>query len=560
MQNVNVLQLIKKKKPRGIAARRRVAKPRMKIVIDKRNPFAIFATLPEELMYDQMNDFIDSNQDKTDLVIMMNYLKSQMPYRLTRAFFVEFSDLNDDILSFFREYKNRPHVQNDIYSSKQFIKNRLPKKAKRLSPQEQQIRQIKPLQIIDPQNLFDTRDSPSQRTQFLFGKGQILSKCELEYQQAPWMHRFTPLFIQGFAIKGQIPGYTTSKNRDNWYNVSMKWYRDACENKRTFIPGKVAYIARTSDGRTRLILETEEMFKASLREWKDIVITKFDPVTLRSFDVARDMLSDNPILPKHYVEPVLASISTTNQLYNEELARSLSRVLVFLTQLITDPQVHHFRVQNEFYKPEDLIRLEYDQTLPEIYRNPSSGSRDDVDKYIEKRRRVIENQFYAQLEHTDPTVRRKSPPQKMFQLLKTDTKLMCPENTRDVVYYEEDGSAYCFERSKIGEAVKSGQDLNPYTGRKFSSDFLKELDRWRSLTPKAVIEEKEDDEVVVMKKRVELAPGLFLKLREEINAIKPLYCSLCNEEIFVPRYKSVKGDQKVIFCKQACFDKFNFHN
>lgn len=54
-----------------------------------------------------------------------------------------------------------------------------------------------------------------------------------------------------------------------------------------------------------------------------------------------------------------------------------------------------------------------------------------------------------------------------------------------------------------------------------------------------------------------LAPGLFSHLRALIDGTI-FYCSTCNVSMKTPSLKSVHNGQKVFFCCQRCFDKYDF--
>lgn len=559
---MNVMNLIKKgpKKLRGpaaAAAKKRLAAPTArKKVVDKQNPFRNFINLPDNEMYEEINNFVQklSPTNDRELIKTFNLLKNGIPWTLVKPFFVEF-DENDsnNIIKFFETFTRQPEVRRRIENMKKLIIQRqaAPLRNGEALPTNDE---KPPQKFIRPAKV----NASKIQNRTLFGN-EFPLKCEQEYRRAPWMRTFTTEPIRGLALRGEMPDYTTEGAGENpikttlpgdWYMANMKWYREICKTGRVFT-GDVAYLVASGD----LILETKHMFDASKKGWEHIIDVEFSPITEHSFDVAKTILSDNPILSNYNskdIDAILASIADkTNK--NYDMARRLSWVLAFLSQITKEPQIHHYRVRNHQYKPEDLVLLDRYALLPEIYKNPDADS-DEVEYLIKSRRRFIENQFYARLTPVEVGQRKKVSPLKpeVYKFLTTSAHSKCPPNVEDVMYYEEDGVLYCFNRSDL-----TNVKINPNTGKKFSSEFLRELSLINS--PK-IERRRERQREIIHEQRpdIELAPGLFQKLKDEIALITPIYCSHCNIEIFVPKYKSIKGSQKVQFCEKECFDRFQF--
>lgn len=613
--DVNVLKQVKKRGPkklRGIAAiaakkREAVRKKKARLPqFDAQHPYRIFSLYRIEDMADKIDEYIlkldiassaaDLPQRK-ELIQVFHMIKNQMPWSLVKPFFREFDDSGRlGLVSFFKEFYARPAVQEKVAQMRELINSRkftsvigeykaIPqvegpeKRAKLIPPQpEPGAFKINPLFVGRGKRV---AEDSTQRVVPMFEPGRgaptgrpeelILSKREREYRRAPWMYQFTDEPIRGFVVRNdpRVRKYITSKYTNGWFNVSHAWYRDGSDagKKRPFYPNIVGY--RTVAG--PVIVETREMLIASQNEWEKLVKVEFEIANSISYAIAHEMLEENDLLPKTSVEGVLASIDHI-AVTNQDIARELSKVLVFLQRLIKDPQIHHFRMRSSFYRPEDIIYLDRYMTLPEIYKNPQIPKKDvnEIERLIKIKRRLIENDFYNRISTPyDPFTRRQGvKKQHIFKYLDTNASENCPSGAEDVIYYNEDGKLYCFNRLEIRDHI-----INPFTGNPFTSDFLKEL----AMLPKtASREEREQEppggpsspsrgellekvEAPRRKQRgvvgMELAPGLFQKLREFISTTQ---CAQCSKKIYNPSYKSIHENETVYFCGIQCFDNYNF--
>jgi hypothetical protein len=376
------------------------------------------------------------------------------------------------------------------------------------------------------------------------------------------MYKFINEPIRGFALKNESPQYTTNQlvytkeDRHPWYRANQNWYREVCEKGRVFNEGTVAYVTATGD----VIVESREMYETSKKDWEHIIDIEFSPVNEQSFDVAKTLLKENPILSNYKsedIDAILASISGSVQNVNYDMAKKLSWILVFLSKLTKESQIYHYRVQNHQYKPEDLILLDRYTLLPEIYKNAKANS-DEIEYLLKARRRFIENQFYSRLQPIEIGKRKRTSPARpeIFRYLTTDAFSKCPQNLKDIIYYEEDGELYCFNRREL-------KTINPITGKKLSPEFLDELARIKSGPNSSNVSEERILPIIRERQpEKELAPGLFQKLKEIIAFSNDndiiLQCSFCKTELTNPKYKSIKGNLMVQFCEQECFDQFQF--
>ena len=518
----NVMALVKKKGPqkklRGKAAQRQKARTaaaataRPKRVPDKRNPFRPFTYMDPSEMIEEIDSFVaragwtqdrqvpDPNLDR-EMVRMFNILKTGIPFPLVKTFFVDFDESDSfNVVRYFEEFKQRPDVRARIENMKEIISRR------QATPQdvlrqggiaERKYRQVK---IVD-RRLRERAVSPTQRPRIMFGPDEILSQCEREYRRAPWMFPFSDQVIRGFALKDVDPQYTIPQEvKDGWYKVNMAWYRMACEGKRRFAPGKVAYVTVNND----LIIETEDMYRASQQNW----IREFTPLDAAGFETAKHMIMGNEVLTsalsgnalEDYAEAIIASFGPIET--NYDLARKTSYVLVFLSSLIDEPQVYHERIRAQEYPADVLINLDRYTLLPEVFRDPNVD-KTPIENKIKRERRSIENRYY-ELIQSDPTVRRRTRPMRV-------------------------------------EA--------PSARAQISGDERVALPAVLPVAAAPVVRETRSAK--------ELAPGLFQKLRERITQMTPTYCNQCDAEVFAPPYTTPRGAQRLKFCSKECFDRYD---
>ena len=579
MADMNVMTLIRKKGPKklrgpaGAAAKKRLEKAQkfnvaMPVLSKKTtNLFHSFRSFSDNEMYENIVTFISTLSPLRDrrLIKMFNILKNGIPWPLVKHFFKEFDEKSEpNIVLFFENYIKRPEIEEQINEMKYVILSRqinpLPTDPKVL-PYRSRSNPLHPSGRLKSNKAGSRANFPPSLAHInkksMFGSGDIPSKCEQEYKRAPWMYKFINEPIRGFALRNESPQYTTDQivlQDGPWYRVNQKWYREVCEKGREFNEGNVAYVTATGD----IIVESREMYETSKKDWEHIIDIEFFPVNEHSFDVAKTLLKENPILSSYKsedIDAILASISGPVQSVNYDMAKKLSWILVFLSKLTKEPQIYHYRVQNHQYKPEDLILLDRYTLLPEIYKNANANS-DEMEYLLKARRRFIENQFYSRLQPIKIGKRKRTSPYRpeIFRYLTTDAFSKCPQNLKDIIYYEEDGELYCFNRQEL-------KTINPITGKKLSLEFLNELARIQqkgSNSPKKrilpIIRERQPEK--------ELAPGLFQKLKEIIALSNDndiiLQCSFCKAELINPKYKSIKGKSTVQFCEQECFDQFQF--
>lgn len=520
--------------------------------LDKRQPLQDLLNYDTFLWYDMLLDYIPDVANKNSQK-MYNFLIYRMPLSSVIEFVSEYAEQGLEPFVFFERFIRRPEVVQKLYSMQKFLKSRSAEQTigeiddlqTELRTERNQVRNQDIRRTMVPLN-YETK--PKQPVRY---ESSFLSFCEREYQTAPWMEKYTGKKIKGLLIYTTKPtDFTAGYYSNGWYRVNKKWYKTACDKQPRNTP--VAYLA--VDG--GIIYETSDMFKSSLESWVLDERVEDSNINVYSYSAAREMLK-NSIIPKEDVDVVLSSLNTDiGPKTNRTMAKRLSWILVFLQKLITEKQVHHFRVKNRQYTPDLLVEMKEAFLLPEIYKNNVSTSvLDQLYENIQRRRGLIEQQFYERLR--DPTKRRFTTPKPLgsLKLVESDAHSKCPPGVDDVVFYNHMNVLFCFARQNIINTI-----TNPYTGQEWSNDFVYEMGNVRDpILPQNLNLQRPVDVVYdASNSRYSQAPGLLQKLKEEIELLQTFECSNCKEEILNPRYKSIQDGKRILFCSQMCFDDYDF--
>lgn len=528
------------------------------------DPLREILKYPESFWYELLSDYVqrlpELSKNKIQIpskefeqIKAFNFLLYNVPFSQTKKFIrrvvsTEKSSQRNNLNPFLNEFNmfiQTPENVNKVNSMKSFLKSR------EATPQKYTQSLKRPvvpqplgrrLQPVVPQPLGQPQKLP------IFGKGEILSQCEREYGNASWMRAFTNEPIRGILIKTNTRNkYTSSPYINGWYKVNMSWIKDACENNPETRNYPIAYLTN----RGKIIPETPFMYQSSMKKQLEIRVQD-KPTNALTFDTAKAMLK-NSIIPPDDVNGVLSSLdlyplSSTNR----DVAKRLSQVLVYLDVLISEPQVHHYRVKSQQYSPDILVTLDRNTLLPEVYENPNitKTQLEDFETVLNRKRNIIEQQFYTLYETLqDPQKRKRNiQPILNFKPLKTNVYKNCPPGVSDVMFYQDENYLFCLDRQAIINKI-----YNPVTGKPFSQEFLTKVrqlqepnSRFESVSVQRQASERE------------LAPGLIQKLKDEIRLLETYTCSNCNEQIMFPLYKSVRDQQKVLFCGEDCFENYKF--
>jgi hypothetical protein len=260
-----------------------------------------------------------------------------------------------------------------------------------------------------------------------FYNDNLFNECNSQYFYAPWV-----LFknIRGFAISNPSSKYATNLEiidqfGTKWYKANKLFYKESCANIREFEPGAVGYIetiSTTAEGGSkipsgnmgetdniRIIIETSEIFEFSKKEWLSI---RKSQLAQDSFMIAKRLLQNNSVLNtslsskdlEKYTDDIIESFKPCVD--NEDLAKKLSYVLVFLNKIINTPQQYHVDIKNKLYKGSSLITLDKNVLLPEIYLSESDKPKliDEITFKISIARLWIESEFFLEINKLRPHV------------------------------------------------------------------------------------------------------------------------------------------------------------
>jgi hypothetical protein len=532
------LNLLKKLKPRAKPPPKIKARERKKKALEpkkadivyadifKINPYKVFATIPIEDLDDAIDKWMFklNSMDNRLEINMFNIIKNRIPWTKVRPFFVQFAEnAEPNILKFFHKYKS--DIKVSIMRTKKLLEER---KAISLGPYVEK----EEVYIPKYKAKLPKLNPPIQRRY----ETKFVSQCEKDYKKAPWVQSTSPII--GVVLNINFPDakrWTTPRIINNeWAIVKTDWYTNTCYHGRPFIPGFVGYLS--NDG--QVIEETKEIYDSIYSH----EVEDDDVVNDRSINAATILL--NYAFPDMNVNEIITKLPKTS---NEELAKTVSWLVVFMSKLINQPQIYHNRIKKGRYVPGDIVTLTKYDMLPEVYENPNFTDREQVNDIITSKRKDIEADF-NDLRKSNQIERAKFNPKKQ-KLYKYPSVKLPPEckNIEDPIYFKENDKMYCLDRKLIIDV-----DINPYTGAKIPDDIKRRARQLKDLTRASSKLEEEQRE---------LAPGLFNALEEEIDtlyAFEPIYCDQCDKEVVDPRFKSFKGGKKVEFCSTECFDKYKF--
>lgn len=429
------------------------------------------------------------------LIYIFTKLKTAFPWSLIKPFFIFLIDDYDG--------ENISLAFDDFQSGKAPKPLEVKNAFKRMKA-EMKMREATPLNIpVDKSSRSKQRETlyinsdkeESEKKKTVSKQRFFQQQRNLSYAKAPWMKQFTHKYIKGWVVKENHPFASTHLIKDGWFKVKKEWFNVVMF--RQFEDGEVGCLTEDGD----IIVETEEMFQQSKIFLLDEISEKSNTPSI--FDVAYSMLKTNKVLALMSDSFNRGIVSSFNSETNMKFAEDLSYVLVFLSKLIKDEQIYHSQVLNGNFQPSDLIHLDREILLPEVFKN-FNLDHEKATSFISRKREEIEVDFFNFLTRF-PTRRKHTTPQrgKPVEYLVVPTREKTPTTISSTIEPEE---------------IKEQQVVKP----------------------------------------VELAPDLFKKLRAEITLISPIFCANCNAEIFIPLYRSISGASVVNFCSKECFDLYKF--
>ena len=515
---------------------------------------------------EQISNLNDKNSGKqpfftVENIQMFSKLKNELPYKMALNFLKDYadSDMTVSVHIAFKKFINEEKIKIILKNSKEFLNQRT------AIPVLNSKKIIQEKKLEDIVNVIKIKERPEEKTKLvsahnqnkkvspvelnddelkikavtaLFGT-EFNSQCEREFSRAIWMKKFTNKIIRGLAISEKNEFSSNIQLTDEfgkiWYKVNNLFYKNACEKERIYQNNKVAYI--TSDN--FIIIETEEMLNESN---KKKFIFSFDLISATSLEIAKEMLKENYLLSNCFDEENLEKF--TNEILNsfnilktkDDLARKISKILIFLSKIIDTPQSFHEKICKGKIQGKDLINLNKFDMLPEIF-SKEGTNKIKIENFIKNERSVIEQTFLKLISHRDfiPEAGRKD-----TRPLKLNKKFSFKENENFQNNYFELNSENNNKIQFIKIINKNNQVKLPQKSElKFSFEIEKTntepKQKTKTTEPIEIFEfiEKYENEIPrqpkVLKlknisvnnkqitKEEELAPGLFQKLKSILN-------------------------------------------
>lgn len=340
----------------------------------------------------------------------------------------------------------------------------------------------------------------------------------------------------------------------SWYNLKLRWYKHVCETgHRDWQPGLFGY--RTVSG--RIIPETKEMYQTFMLqlEQKNNFVHRPGPFINNRI---QGILAE--VIPSDILDSLMKEIPADNFL------ETVATIYTYASPLIDKPQVHRVRLARHQYPIEMIPFMTKEEMLPEVFKNPllnpvtvggGSLSWDDFESRIENRikfakLRMIQGSYYKA--GIDRVVTRYEMP--------IPLKAVVNRCSPDPVYYMEDDTMYCFDRSTI-----KGVKENPETGKEFSEEFITFVSRLKNpVVPDTDdIGGQGDEQIGVYRdyhtknKVSRVVLSLVKSVNKDIySSVDNTHCAQCRKYISDPKYKSVFKGDVVKFCNTKCFDDFPF--
>lgn len=218
-----------------------------------------------------------------------------------------------------------------------------------------------------------------------------------------WLHEYG---IKGFVVSDKDSVFATPievrYGNKTWYKVNKNFYKHIYTDKRNFIPGLIGYIMQDSS----IVTETNKMFER-LKTGFEIKDSK--AMIISGYDVAKHMISNVVLLNNIYTvkdlnsfaEKIVESFKPCDT--TKDIAKKLSFILVYYRKLIPVEQSYIENTRQKLYNPENLLNLQKDILLPEVYSLPENDPNKknmviSVGKLITQERKAIETEFFIHLE------------------------------------------------------------------------------------------------------------------------------------------------------------------
>jgi len=254
---------------------------------------------------------------------------------------------------------------------------------------------------IEEQTVFQTVVGGEEETSLL--ERQPVRFPENKIFDTTWLHDYG---IKGFVVSNVSNVFATSievkYNNKTWYKVNKLFYKQLYTNSRTFVPDLIGYIMQDAS----IITETFTMFE----RLKLLFQTKESESRIKAgYKVAIDMINQDILLNSIYsvkelnsfAAKVVDSFKPCDSV--KEIAKKLSFVLVYYRKLINGEQSYIENTKKKLYAPENLLNMQKDLLLPEVYFLSAVNKKElvvSVGKLIAQIRKEIETSFFTRLQLT----------------------------------------------------------------------------------------------------------------------------------------------------------------
>lgn len=531
---------------------------RKKFIINLTDPLKSLKNVPNQYLLRAINEYVvayyesgihkayetaSSRNPSKEFVnkyflTLINILRYVFPWKLTVQFIREYNDRKISSIRLLKEFMSRDAVKTLLRESKEFIKSREGKVYfKRSAP---------PVTSSTTTIKYLHGDVAPRRQHRFSSPQDLLTKCELYFRHAEWLDENVIATLLRVNSDEALRYGTNFNQGPDWVRAKVSWYKYPCDvrsygRRLPFKENTVAYL--TING--RVIVETREIYDKSLaflrRKFTDIEREEIYPEMIRK--VVFDMLKENDALVKSGMDMnALTSAIVGDNDDVKAIRDRLTRTLVYLQRIIKQPQVHIERVESGMFDPKTLVKLNRDNVLPEVFKNPSIDQRvvERVYAIINSKMSRLHDEFERRLaEERSPTINRtfksstKYVPTIRYPGVEEPKPFVVPSSRK--VYYNEDDVLYTFSLDEI-----ETETINPRTGKPFDKAFL--------------------DEIKLLSSR-RLADGLFERVRDDLlNLNLMCQCSTCDVATtpFGTSFSSKTASSRVNFCDAKCFERFTF--
>jgi hypothetical protein len=186
------------------------------------------------------------------------------------------------------------------------------------------------------------------------------------------------------------------------------------------------------------------------------------------------------------------------------------------------------QLSKKLYNVDQILSLTYKEILQDIYNNPgipdstlislNQTIQNQISKYSsDKAKKIINLQ--------DPTQRSSSLPLPTNPVSIPNYKKFCKNNVNttiewDIVYYNDQGTLYCFNLLPLLVQFKNNNYINPETGKRFNKEFISHMEKISyDQVEKELFDELFLDNEETYEKIPSISSQVFLDLKSRENKL-----------------------------------------